>query len=106
MALFFLQYLSMNKIGASLALLLMSVSIVLIIITELILVQFTVPVTIPENVTLTLIGGIVSILGICVIFMNVALLKIICNSLYGMVICYNDRNSRSDQDLNKGPCNV
>ena len=96
----------MNKIGASLASLLMSVPIVLIIITELILVQFTVPVTIPvtipENVTLTLIGGIVSILGICVIFMNVAVLKIICNSLYGKVICYNDRNSRSDQDLNKG----
>lgn len=101
MALFFLQYLSMNKIGTSLASILMSVSIVLIIITELILVQFAVPVTIPENVTLALIGGIVSILGICVTFMNVAVLKI-WNSLYGKVIHDNDRNSSSDQDANKG----
>jgi drug/metabolite transporter (DMT)-like permease len=82
MALFFLQYLSMNKIGASFTSIIGSVSIVLTVTIQLILVRFAVPVTIPENVTLALTGGAVSVLGICFIFMNIGIPPMNWRSLY------------------------
>lgn len=82
MALFFFQYLSMNKIGASLTSIITSVSIILTVTIQLILVQFAVPVTVPEKVTLALIGGAVSVLGIGVIFMNVEVPQMNWRSLY------------------------
>jgi len=82
MALFFLQYLSMNKIGASLTSIIASLSIILTVVIQLVLVLFAVPVTLPENITLALIGGVISVLGICVIFANFRILRTKWESLY------------------------
>jgi len=82
MALFFMQFLSMNKIGVSLTEIAASASGVLTIIIQLMLIRFGVPVTIPENITLALSGGAISVLGICLIFMNVEVPRMIWRALY------------------------
>ena len=62
------SYTSLKRIGASLSTIIWSCSIILTVVISLVITYFGVPFTIPENITVALIGGIMSVVGIGVIF--------------------------------------
>ena len=62
------SYVSLKRIGASLSTIIWSCSIILTVVVSLILMYFGTPFTVPENITVALIGGIISVIGIGVIF--------------------------------------
>lgn len=65
---FLSQFVSMKKVGASITSIVTPCSMILILAIQMFLVHQSVPVTLPENLTLALSGGVVSIIGIGVIF--------------------------------------
>jgi hypothetical protein len=56
------------RIGASFTSILSTASIMLTLVLQVIFVYFGVPMTLPENMTFAIMGGIVSIVGIFIVF--------------------------------------
>jgi drug/metabolite transporter (DMT)-like permease len=70
MLLFLSQFVSFIKVGASLTSVITSSSIILTVVLQLILVKFAIPVAVPQNIAMALIGGLISIAGIYIMFTN------------------------------------
>lgn len=75
LAVFFLQNLSYKRVGASLTSIIVSTSIILVVVLQIILYHIGLPVLLPENLILAFVGGLISIVGIVIITCSERLVK-------------------------------